>query len=103
LYFGFSVASLTAYRILILWVYDRTESVLVATLMHASYAGFTLQVDFILPTLSGSDLLIQGWVFSAALWLLVAVLALVNSGQFFGKPSVKPAITGISGQGPVLA
>ena len=62
LYFFFSVASLTAYRILILWVYDRTESLLVATVMHASYAGFTLQIDFILPKLTGSDLLIQGWI-----------------------------------------
>jgi hypothetical protein len=87
LYFGFSVASLTSYRILMLWVYDRTESLLVATLMHASYAGFTLQIDFILPTLTGSDLLIQGWAFSAALWLFVAGVALIGRGQLSRRPT----------------
>jgi membrane protease YdiL (CAAX protease family) len=91
LYFLFSVASLTAYRILIVWVYDRTGSLLVATLMHASYAAFTLQIDLILPTLTGSDLLIQGWVFSAGLWVVVGVVALTAHDQLFDKPSVPAA------------
>lgn len=87
LYFGFSVASLTAYRILILWVYDNTGSLLIATLMHASYAGFTLQIDFILPTLTGSELLIQGWLFGAALWVVVAAVALVSGGSWEDRRS----------------
>jgi membrane protease YdiL (CAAX protease family) len=95
LYFLFSVASLTAYRILILWVYDHTESLLLATLMHASYAGFTLQIDFILPTLTGSDILIQGWVFSAALWVVVAGVAVKDGARLFGQPSAnRPVAVG---------
>jgi membrane protease YdiL (CAAX protease family) len=93
LYVGFSIASLTAYRILIVWVYDRTGSLLVATLMHASYAGFTLQIDFILPTLTGGDLLIQGWVFSAALWMVVAAVVMTSrdrAGEFFAQRPQRP-------------
>jgi hypothetical protein len=99
LYFLFSVASLTAYRILIVWVYDHTDSLFVSTLMHASYAGFTLQIDLILPKLTGSDLLVQGWVFSAALWLVVAGVALVYPGQLFGSRGASPPLpAGLSGQ-----
>jgi membrane protease YdiL (CAAX protease family) len=86
LYIFLSVASLTAYRILILWVYDRTESLFVATLMHASYAAFTLQIDVLLPKLAGSDLLIQWSIFSAALWVVVGVIVLVNRKQLLGRP-----------------
>ena len=41
--FFISVAGLTAYRVLMVWVYDRTgESMLVAMLMHASYTACAL-------------------------------------------------------------
>jgi membrane protease YdiL (CAAX protease family) len=36
------VGQLTAYRVLMVWVYDRTESLLVATLMHASLTASTV-------------------------------------------------------------
>jgi len=43
-YFFSAIAQLTAYRVLMVWVYDRTESLLVAILMHASYIFSTLFV-----------------------------------------------------------
>lgn len=76
LYFLFAVASLTAYRVLMVWVHDATGSLFVVTLMHASYAACTLQIDLLVPRLTGRDLLVQGWVLSAALWLVVAGVAL---------------------------
>lgn len=80
-YVLFAVASLTAYRVLMVWVYDATESLLVVTLMHASYAACTMPIGLLHPKLSGNDLLIQGWVLSAALWLVVAAMAFLRSSQ----------------------
>jgi uncharacterized protein len=90
LYFASSVASLTAFRVLMVWVYDRTESMLVAILMHASLIASTL---FILaPPTTGGHFLIYSWVWTVALWLVVAVVATVNRWQFRhpGQPTVVP-------------
>ena len=43
--FGLLVGSLLAFRVLMVWVYDRTESLLVAMLIHASLAASTLILD----------------------------------------------------------
>lgn len=85
LYFLFAVASLTAYRVLMVWVHDATGSLLVVTLMHASYAACTLQIDLLVPKLTGGDLLVQGWVLSAALWLVVAGVALSRQRELAGQ------------------
>ncbi|MBE0609207.1 MAG: CPBP family intramembrane metalloprotease [Dehalococcoidia bacterium] len=77
-YFLFAVASLTAYRVLMVWVHDATGSLFVVTLMHASYAACTLPIGLLVPKLTGSDLLVQGGALSAALWLVVAAVALLK-------------------------
>jgi membrane protease YdiL (CAAX protease family) len=79
LYFLCSVAQLTAYRVLMVWVYDRTRSLLVATLMHASYAASTLPI--LSPSLVGGSFLINASMFSAALWIAVAAVALLDHGH----------------------
>ena len=80
LYFFFAIVSLTAYRVLMVWVYDRTGSLLVAILMHGSYILSTL---FILGphVIEGVSFLNYSFVLSAALWLVVAVVAVANGGQ----------------------
>jgi membrane protease YdiL (CAAX protease family) len=78
LYFLFAVASLTGYRLLMVWVHDATGSLLVVTLMHASYAACTMPIGLLHPELSGGDLLIQGWVLSAALWLVIGAVVLLK-------------------------
>jgi membrane protease YdiL (CAAX protease family) len=84
LYFLSAVASLTAYRVLMIWVYDRTESLLMAWLMHASYAACTI---FIFATpVSGASFLTYAWVFTAALWLVVVVVAVANNGHLARQP-----------------
>lgn len=57
--------------------------------MHASYAASTLRIDLLVPKLTGTDLLVQGWILTAALWVVVAGVALVAGRSLFGGP-VKP-------------
>lgn len=59
---------LPPYRILMVWVYDRTESLLLVILMHASLVA-TLQI--IVPIeLAGSHLLIWLVAWAIALWII---------------------------------
>ena len=62
------------------WVYDRTgRSLLVTILMHASLTACSL---FILaPAATGGSLVIYNLVAAAAVWVVVAVVAVLNSGQ----------------------
>ena len=70
---------LPPYRILMVWVYNRTESLLVSVLMHASLMA-SLSI-FVPAELSGNALLT--WIFSwaAVLWITVAVFASSKSGR----------------------
>lgn len=65
-------AWLPAYRVLMVWVYDRTESLLVVMLMHASLVATIGILD---PVLTGEKLLIFLLVKAAVLWIMVAALA----------------------------
>ena len=81
----FYVGVLPAYRVLMVWVYDRTgESLLVAMLMHASLTASSL---FILaPSAKGVSLMIYYLLLAAALWVIVAAVAVANGGQFPQQP-----------------
>lgn len=79
LFFLSAVAILTAFRVLMVWVYDRTGSLLVAVLMHASYIFTTLL--FLAPPTTGVPFLTYSGVFVVALWLVVAAVAVANDGQ----------------------
>jgi membrane protease YdiL (CAAX protease family) len=85
LFFFSSVTQLTAYRVLMVWVYDRTESLLVAMLMHASYIASTLFIFSPMP-IAGVPFLTYAWVFAAALWLVVAAVAVAAGGQLSRQP-----------------
>jgi membrane protease YdiL (CAAX protease family) len=77
------VGSLVAYRVLMVWVYDRTESLLVAMLMHVSLANFT----FILtPPLGGTPYWIIGFSFAAVVWVIVAAVSLAQRGHLSRQP-----------------
>ena len=67
------VAQLTAYRVLMVWVHDRTQSLLVATLMHASLTASTVFV--FTPQATGVAALVYGFVLAAVLWIVVAAVA----------------------------
>lgn len=74
-----TIAGLTAYRVLLVWVYDRTESLLVTTLMHASLTASNIFI--FRPEATGMSFLTYGLVFTALQWILVAVVTVVNRGQ----------------------
>lgn len=75
---------LPVYRVLMVWVDDRTASLLVAMVMHASLTASMLILG---PQgISGVALLTYDLVLAAALWILVAAVAVVNSGQLSRQP-----------------
>ena len=71
---------LPAYRVLMVWVYDRTGSLLLARLMHASLTATQL-ILMPLPA-SGMSLLTSILAWAAALWIVAAMIAVANGGQF---------------------
>jgi hypothetical protein len=85
-YFLTGVAQLTAYRVLMAWVYDRTESLLIATLMHASLIVSTVAL---VPPTTGVAFLTWFLIFTAVLWVLVAVVVVVNGGQLSTRPATR--------------
>jgi membrane protease YdiL (CAAX protease family) len=79
----FSVGILPAFRVLMVWVYDRTGSLLVAMLMHVS---LTTSNVFFVPLVTGVPLVAWSLVLAAALWVVVAAVAVTNRGQLSRQP-----------------
>lgn len=63
---------LPAYRILMVWVYDHTQSLFIIVLMHAPLAAG--QLLFIPPALTGEQIVIYDLLFAFLLWILVAIV-----------------------------
>jgi membrane protease YdiL (CAAX protease family) len=84
----FWVVTLTAYRILMTWVYSHTGSILVAQIMHAFFTG-TLVV--VLPLLSQRQTLLYELIFAACLWGLVAVVAIAHR-RAQAQPTLEPQV-----------
>jgi membrane protease YdiL (CAAX protease family) len=81
----YNVGLLPVYRVLMVWVYDRTGSLLVAMLMHASLTGGLAMI--LMPlAISGVPNLIWYLVLTAALWVVVAAVAVANRGQLSLQP-----------------
>ena len=74
-----AVAQLTAYRVLLVWLYDRTSSLLLVTLMHASLTTSTIFI--FRPLATGAAFLTYVWVLAAAFWVVVAALVLAYGGH----------------------
>jgi pimeloyl-ACP methyl ester carboxylesterase/membrane protease YdiL (CAAX protease family) len=71
-----AIASLTAYRVLMVWVYDRTGSLLVTTLMHGALTAST--IFWFIPLAIGALFLADAWLVAAAMWLLVGIVAVIE-------------------------
>jgi membrane protease YdiL (CAAX protease family) len=69
---------LPAFRVLMVWVYDRTGSLLVAMLMHMSQTATAL--IFAIPA-ADTPTVVSNLVYAVALWLFVALVARANRGQ----------------------
>ena len=72
-------AWLPPYRVLMVWVYDRTESLPIAMLMHVpiSVSAFVMASE----ATSSAALVVPVLVWGAALWVIVAVVARANGGS----------------------
>ncbi len=70
---------LPPYRILMVWVYDRTGSVLLAILMHASLIAFW--TAFTPVGIAGAPLLIWYLAWAVLLWAVVAAVAIAHRGR----------------------
>lgn len=71
---GVFVGYLTAFRVLMVWVYDRTESLFVAMLMHASFTSSLLMLNPL--GLAGAELQIYSFALAGVLWIFVGVVTM---------------------------
>ncbi|MBI5031410.1 MAG: hypothetical protein HZB51_12850 [Chloroflexi bacterium] len=67
------------YRVLMVWFYDRTASLLVAILMHASLVTFWTMLTPL--TITGVPLVIYYLAFTIAMWIVIGMIAVANRGQ----------------------
>ena len=77
------LAGLPAFRVLMVWVYDRTDSLFVSMLMHVSITACTL---ILTPQTTGIPLLAYGLAFAAAVWIVVATVAVAKRRQLSREP-----------------
>jgi membrane protease YdiL (CAAX protease family) len=87
--FALLAGQLPAFRILMVWVYDRTGSLLVAMLMHASLdaATFILAMSGVATLANGFEAM---FAIAAAMWLVVAVVAIATGGLRSRQPLRAP-------------
>ena len=87
-------AWLPPYRVLMVWVYDRTQSVLVVMLMHMPIvvSQFVLTPEGISGEAMFASLIATG----AALWLVVGAVALANGGHITQDQGVRAAPEGVA-------
>lgn len=69
---------LPAFRVLMVWVFDRTENLLVGMLMHVSLTATAVVLG---PAVRGGALLTYDVAFAAAVWVAVGAIAAASSGR----------------------
>jgi membrane protease YdiL (CAAX protease family) len=78
------IMAMTATRVLIVWVYCNTGSVLLTQLMHASSTGFLYILS---PSpISPADTNLWYAVYAAALWVVVAIVAATYGKRLVRQP-----------------
>ena len=76
---GALVGYLVAFRVLMVWVYDRTSSLLVAMLMHVSLTASVLILDP--ERITGTALLLYSFALAAVTWITAAVITVGTRRQ----------------------
>jgi membrane protease YdiL (CAAX protease family) len=85
-----TLSFLVAFRVLMVWIYERTGSLLLAMLMHASLTASAL---IFAPVTTGAPLLIYDLVLAAALWVVIAAIAVTHGAQL-SRHSVRRQMAG---------
>ena len=81
---GVFVGYLTAFRVLMVWLYARTESLLLGMLMHVS---LTVSLLIFNPLdITGANLQIFSFTLAAAVWVVVALIAARSGWQLDQRP-----------------
>jgi membrane protease YdiL (CAAX protease family) len=81
--FFFHYAGLIPFRIILVWLYDQTRSILLPWIMHGTLAAgifFIFNISY-----TGRPLFIYYLILAIALWFVVTILALYNGKKFFRK------------------
>ena len=81
---SFLVGSLVAFRVLMVWVYDRTQSLLLLILMHTGLTAANIIYEP--EALGGSSNFILDFVTAAVFWFIVALVIMVNRQRFARPP-----------------
>ena len=84
------IAWFAAYRVLMVWACESTESVLLAMLMHASLTAS--QVMFA-SLATAVPLFTYTLVFGAVVWLVIGVVALAQGGHLTRQPLLRRRVT----------
>jgi membrane protease YdiL (CAAX protease family) len=92
--FGVFVGYLTAFRVLMVWVYEHTESVFLAMLMHASFTASLLILNPV--DLSGTHLVVYSFTLAGAVWVVVAAVAIARFAAR-DRRTVQTIVHGITG------
>lgn len=77
------LAGLPAFRVLMVQVYDRTQSLFVGILMHISVTATTL---ILTPQTKGVSLLVYGLGFAGAMWLVIAAITQIDRRTTSRRP-----------------
>jgi membrane protease YdiL (CAAX protease family) len=84
-FLAFYLLALPAYRVLLVWVFDRTGGSLpVVMLMHACLSASTLIFQ---PPTPGAIALVWNLALGVVLWIIVAAVAATSRGQLSQKPA----------------
>jgi len=79
----FYLAALPAFRVLLVWIYDRTGSLLLVMLMHASFSASMLILQ---PPLAGALFLRWNLAIAAALCVVIVAIAAANGWRVSRRP-----------------
>lgn len=79
---------LPTYRVLMVWVYDRARSLLVAILMHAALTANTITI--LAPSEEVRPLVTYYLIFTAAMWVIIAAVAAKNHWRLTQQSSERP-------------
>ena len=80
----FLLGALIAFRVLMVWAYDHTQSLLVLILMHAGLTAANIIYEP--EAIGGTSNFIADFVGAAAMWIVVGVFFMANRVQFSRQP-----------------
>ena len=94
-------AILLPYRVLMVWVYDRTQSMLMAMLMHL--AGVVCGFVLLALAMVGIPDLVFNLAFGAALWIVVAAVATADRRRSLRSEKLQSRSPGAGDSSPLVA